>query len=135
MLLAVVVLVQGRPRRRFPLGASFSPSTIFVGGFTGAAGIALAFAFASFIGFEATAIYGEESQGPQADGAAGDLPRRRCHHPAVRADHLRVVTGLGYENVVAETVKRSTVDGTPLANPAAVVFSSPSSTSAAGCPP
>jgi len=45
--------------------ASFSPANIFAGGLTGGAGIAIAFAFASFIGFEATAIYGEESVDPK----------------------------------------------------------------------
>ena len=33
--------------------------------FEGGAGIAIAFALASFIGFEATAIYGEESKDPK----------------------------------------------------------------------
>ena len=47
------------------VAASFSPASIFVGGFAGGAGIAIAFAFASFIGFEATAIYGEESKDPK----------------------------------------------------------------------
>ena len=47
------------------LVASFSPSNIIAGGFAGGAGIAIAFAFASFIGFEATAIYGEESKDPK----------------------------------------------------------------------
>ena len=47
------------------LMASFSPTNIFAGGFAGGAGIAIAFAFASFIGFEATAIYGEESKDPK----------------------------------------------------------------------
>jgi amino acid transporter len=41
------------------------PEAILVGGLTGSAGIAFAFAFASFIGFEATAIYGEESKDPK----------------------------------------------------------------------
>jgi amino acid transporter len=39
----------------------FGPSTIF----NGAAGVAFMFAFASFVGFEATAIYGEESREPR----------------------------------------------------------------------
>lgn len=47
------------------LVSSFGPEAIFAGGFTGGAGIAIAFAFASFIGFEATAIYGEESKDPK----------------------------------------------------------------------
>jgi len=45
--------------------ASFSPSEILAGGLLGGAGIAFAFALASFIGFEATAIYGEESKDPK----------------------------------------------------------------------
>ena len=45
--------------------ASFSPSAILEGGLLGGAGIAFAFALASFIGFEATAIYGEESKDPK----------------------------------------------------------------------
>lgn len=40
--------------------SSFSPSTVFAG----SAGVAFLFAFNSFIGFEATAIYGEESKEP-----------------------------------------------------------------------
>ena len=42
-------------------GTVFSPSTVF----SGALGLALMFAFASFIGFESAALYGEESQDPQ----------------------------------------------------------------------
>jgi amino acid transporter len=40
---------------------SFSPSTVF----TGSAGLAFVFAFNSFIGFEATAIFGEEARDPK----------------------------------------------------------------------
>ena len=45
--------------------ASFSPGAIFGDGLAGTAGIAIAFAFASYIGFEATAIYGEEAKDPK----------------------------------------------------------------------
>ncbi len=41
--------------------APFAPSNIF----SGAAGIAFLFAFASFVGFEATTIYGEEARDPK----------------------------------------------------------------------
>lgn len=41
--------------------SSFSPDTVF----SGSAGIAFLFAFNSFIGFEATAIFGEESRDPK----------------------------------------------------------------------
>src|SRR5437868_11271303 len=52
--LAVAVLIKGGPEG-FSL-APFSPDNIFTGGFAGA----LAVTFGAFIGFEATAIYGEE---------------------------------------------------------------------------
>jgi amino acid transporter len=102
--------------------ASFAPANIFAGGLASTAGIALAFAFASYIGFEATAIYGEESKDP--------------HRTVPRATYLAVititvvfgftafaiVTGLGASTVIDKTVELSTVDGTVLANPAAVLF-------------
>ena len=60
---AVAILVQNAGSIDFV--AAFSPDAILAGGVTGTAGIAIAFAFASFIGFEATAIYGEESKDPK----------------------------------------------------------------------
>jgi amino acid transporter len=104
------------------IGASFAPANIFSGGLASTAGIALAFAFASYIGFEATAIYGEEAKEP--------------HKSVPRATYLAVititvifgftafaiVTGLGASTVIDKTVELSSVDGTPLANPAAVLF-------------
>jgi amino acid transporter len=44
----------------FPIH-SFSPSAIFAG----AAGVSIMYAFTSFVGFEATAIYGEEARNPR----------------------------------------------------------------------
>src|SRR5690606_41940795 len=58
-LVAVAVLFSGGGPDGLAPGASFSPGSVFEGGFAGSAGIALTFAFASYIGFEATAIYGE----------------------------------------------------------------------------
>jgi amino acid transporter len=121
LLLAVVVLAKGGADG-VDVAASFAPSNIFAGGFGGGAGIALAFAFASFIGFEATAIYGEESRDPKRT-----VPR--ATYLAVTAitvlfalTSFAIVTGLGADTVVEEAAKISTVDGTPLADPAAVVF-------------
>jgi amino acid transporter len=119
---AFAVLLSGDKPEGIDLAASFSPSNIFAGGLASTAGIALAFAFASYIGFEATAIYGEESKDP--------------HRTVPRATYLAVimitvifgftafaiVTGLGSSTVIDRTVELSTVDGTPLANPAAVLF-------------
>lgn len=119
---ALAVLVSGDKPEPMNLGASFAPSNIFVGGLASTAGIALAFAFASFIGFEATAIYGEESKDP--------------HRTVPRATYLAViaitvifgftafavVAGLGASTVVDRTVELSSVDGTPLVDPANVLF-------------
>jgi amino acid transporter len=44
----------------FPLG-SFAPGEVLAG----AAGVSVMYAFASFVGFEATAIYGEEARAPR----------------------------------------------------------------------
>jgi amino acid transporter len=121
LVLAVVVLAKGGPEGGDPF-ASFSPDAIFSGGFTGGAGIALAFAFASFIGFEATAIYGEESRDPKRT-----VPR--ATYLAVAAitvlfalTSYAIVTGVGHGVAVDEVARRSSVGETPLADPAAVVF-------------
>jgi amino acid transporter len=120
-LLAGAVIVQGGPEG-FDVGASFAPGNIFAGGFAGSAGIALAFAFASFIGFEATAIYGEESKNPKKT-----VPRATYLAVGVitvlfAATAFAVVTGLGASVVVERSVELSTVDDVPLADPAAVLF-------------
>ncbi|WP_395692379.1 APC family permease [Nocardioides sp.] len=120
---AFAVLLSSDKPEGIDLGASFSFANIFSGGLSSTAGIALAFAFASYIGFEATAIYGEESKDP--------------HRTVPRATYLAVititvifgftafaiVTGLGASTVIDRTVELSTVDKVPLANPANVLFS------------
>jgi len=123
IITATAVLVSSNKPDGIHFGASFAPSHIFVGGLASTAGIAIAFAFASYIGFEATAIYGEESREP--------------HKTVPRATYLAViaitvifgytafgiVTGLGASQVVDETAKLSSVGGVPLVNPANVLFS------------
>ena len=123
VITATAVLLSSNKPDGIHFGASFAPSHIFVGGLASTAGIAIAFAFASFIGFEATAIYGEESREP--------------HKTVPRATYLAViaitvifgytafgiVTGLGASQVVDQTAKLSSVGGTPLVNPANVLFS------------
>jgi len=116
------VFLSGDKPEGVDLAASFAPANIFAGGLASTAGIALAFAFASYIGFEATAIYGEESKDP--------------HRTVPKATYLAVititvifgftafavVTGLGSSAVIERTVELSTVEGVPLANPAGVLF-------------
>lgn len=102
--------------------ASFSPSAVVAGGLTGSAGITFAFAFASFIGFEATAIYGEESKDPKTA-----VPRATYLSVCVitflfALTSFAVVTGLGASRVVARTLELSTVNKVPLTDPAAVMF-------------
>ncbi len=99
--------------------ASFNPANIFAGGFAGGAGIAIAFAFASFIGFEATAIYGEESKDPKRT-----VPRATYWAIGIitvlfAVVSFAMVTGLGAGKVVDQV---ATISGGG-ANPAAVLFS------------
>jgi amino acid transporter len=104
------------------LGASFAPNNILVGGFTGSAGIALAFAFASFIGFEATAIYGEESKDPKRTVPVATYVAVVLITILFAVSTLAIVTALGSDTVIDKVAEISTVDGVPLSNPAAVVF-------------
>lgn len=107
----------------FDFGASFSPAQVFAGGFSGTAGIALAFAFASFIGFEATAIYGEESRDPKRTVPIATYVAITVISVLFAIVSFAMVTGMGSSAVIDEVIERSSVDGVPLADPAAVLFS------------
>jgi len=122
LVMAVAVLIQGGGPDGLDVGAAFSPAAIMAGGLAGSAGIAFAFTFASFIGFEATAIYGEESKDPKKT-----VPR--ATYLAVIVITLlfvfaswAVVSGLGSSTVVDQVVQISSIEGVPLADPAAVLF-------------
>jgi amino acid transporter len=117
-IVAVVILINGGPEG-WNLAASFDPSLVFAGGFAGTAGIAITFAFASFIGFESTAIYGEESKDPK-----NTVRRATYWAVGIIAGLFAVVTfammtGMGSSVAVEQILERS--DG--LADPAAVLFS------------
>jgi amino acid transporter len=99
-------------------GASFSPANIFVGGFSGGAGIAIAFALASFIGFEATAIYGEESIDPKRAVPRATYWAIGLITVLFTIVSFAMVTGLGSADVVNQV---ATISGGG-ANPAAVLF-------------
>ena len=119
---SVVILASGGPEGINFL-ASFNPAAILAGGLAGSAGIAFAFAFASFIGFEATAIYGEESRDPKKV-----VPRATYLSVIVitvlfALTAFAMVTGMGASHVVEKTVALSTVAKVPLAAPAEVLFS------------
>lgn len=98
--------------------ASFSPENIFVGGFSGGAGIAIAFALASYIGFEATAIYGEESIEPKRAVPRATYWAIGTITVLFTIVSFAMVTGLGSADVVNQV---ATISGGG-ANPAAVLF-------------
>lgn len=122
-LTAIAVFVQGGGPEGIDVSASFSPSAVFVGGFSGSAGIALSFAFASFIGFEATAIYGEESKDPKRTVPIATYVAVSVITILFAATTFAVVSALGASQVVDETVRLSSVDGVPLVDSANVIFS------------
>jgi amino acid transporter len=119
---AIVILVSGGPEG-MNFGASFSPDQIFIGGFAGGAGIAIAFAFASFIGFEATAIYGEESTNPKRIVPRATYWAIGIITALFAITSFAMVTGMGASKIFDEVIARSAVEGVPLANPAGVLFS------------
>lgn len=122
-LVAVVVLFQGGGPDGLSPASSFSPAKIFEGGFTGSAGIALAFAFASYIGFEATAIYAEETKDPKRAVPIATYTAVTLIAVLFALTSWAVVSGIGSSNIVEEVANRSAIDGEPLADPAAVLFS------------
>jgi amino acid transporter len=122
VITAVAVLGKGGASG-LDFAASFAPQNVFVGGLAGSAGIALAFAFASYIGFEATAIYGEESRDPERSVPRATYLAVGLITVIFAAASFAIVSGLGAEDVAGKVATISTVDGTPLADPAAVLFS------------
>jgi amino acid transporter len=123
ILVAVAVLVHGGGPDGLSFGASFSPGKIMAGGFAGSAGIALSFAFASYIGFEATAIYAEETKDPKRSVPIATYVAVTLIAVLFAVTSWAVVSGVGSHSVVDRVAGISAVDGTPLANPAAVLFS------------
>jgi amino acid transporter len=107
------------------LANSFSPEAIFAGGFAGGAGIAIAFAFASFIGFEATAIYGEESKDPKRIVPKATYWAVGIITAVFAFTSFAMATAMGgnSDGVAGYIVETSSVDGAPLMNPANVLFS------------
>jgi amino acid transporter len=118
---SLAVLVDGGPEG-WNLAASFSPGNIFAGGLVGTAGIAFAFAFASFIGFEATAIYGEESKDPKRTVPRATYLAVGSITAVFVLVTFAMITAMGASEAVNKTVEWSSVDGVPLANPANVLI-------------
>ncbi|MFN4002023.1 APC family permease [Microcella sp.] len=114
---AVAILANGGPEG-WNLAASFSPTEIFAGGFAGTAGIALAFAFASFIGFEATAIYGEEAKDPKRTVPIATYVSIGVISILFALVSFAMVTGMGASQVADKVIELSG----GLADPAGVLF-------------
>lgn len=117
VITGIVILVNGGPEG-LDWGASFAPQNILVGGLTGTAGIAFAFAFASFIGFEATAIYGEESKDPKRVVPVATYLAVATITVVFALVSFAVVTGMGASGVIDRTLELSA----GLEDPAAVLF-------------
>jgi amino acid transporter len=122
IITAVAILANGGPEG-WNLAASFAPDQIFAGGFGGGAGIAIAFAFASFIGFEATAIYGEESIDPKKTVRRATYWAIGIITALFAIVAFAMVTGMGANQIFDQVIARSSIEGVPLADPAAVLFS------------
>ena len=119
LITGISILANGGPEG-LNFGASFSLQNIFVGGFGGGAGIAIAFAFASFIGFEATAIYGEESKDPKRTVPRATYLAIGIITVLFALVSFAMVTGMGSSKVADYVVANS---GDPvLSNPALVLF-------------
>lgn len=123
LLTSLAVLLKGGGPQGLDFGASFSPSNVFVGGFAGSAGIALSFAFASFIGFEATAIYGEESKDPKRTVPIATYVAVSIITVLFALTTFAVISALGADDAVAKTATLSSVDNVPLVDSAQVIFS------------
>jgi amino acid transporter len=102
--------------------SSFSPSEILVGGLLGGAGIAFAFALASFIGFEATAIYGEESKDPKRTVPRATYISVILITAIFAFVGFGMVTGLGATDIQNKVFEITAVDGVPLADPSGMLF-------------
>ncbi len=122
LIVGIAILASGGAEG-LNFAASFSPVEVFAGGFAGTAGIALAFAFASFIGFEATAIYGEESKDPKRTVPIATYVAITVITVLFAVVSFAMVTGMGASTIFDQVIERSSVDGAPLADPAAVLFS------------
>lgn len=122
LIVGIAVLVTGGPEGA-DFGASFSPAAIMEGGLVGGAGIAFAFALASFIGFEATAIYGEETKDPKRTVPRATYISVILITVVFAIVGFGLVTGLGASDIQNKVFEVTAIEGVPLADPSAILFS------------
>jgi len=118
VVVALAVFFKGGGPNGLDFAASFSPSKVF----TMAPGIALAFAFASFIGFEATAIYGEEARDPKRAVPRATYLSVTIITVLFAMVSFAIVSGLGSANIVDTVAKTTTVGDVVLGNPAQALW-------------
>ena len=123
LLVALAVIFQGGGPDGLDFGASFSPASIFSEAIPGGVGIAFAFALASFIGFEATAIYGEESKDPKRTVPKATYTSVLLITVLFGVIGFGLVSGLGATDIQNKVFEVTAIDGEPLADPAAILFS------------
>lgn len=122
VVLALAILFQGGGPDGLDFGASFSPASIFTEAIPGGIGIAFAFALASFIGFEATAIYGEESKDPKRTVPRATYTSVLLVTVLFALVGWALVSGLGATDIQAKVFEVTAIDGVPLADPSAILF-------------
>ena len=121
LIVGIAILVTGGAEGA-DFGASFNPSNIMAGGLNGGAGIAFAFALASFIGFEATAIYGEETKDPKRTVPRATYISVVLITLVFAIVGFGMVTGLGATDIQNKVFEATAIDGVPLADPSAMLF-------------
>ncbi|QCB97629.1 APC family permease [Arthrobacter sp. PAMC25564] len=115
----LAVVFQGGGPNGLDFAASFSPENVF----QGAPGIAFAFAFAGFIGFEATAIYGEECRDPKRTVPRATYAAVIIITLVFSLTSFAIISGAGSADIVNRTLEMTTLEGTPLADPTQLLFS------------
>ena len=121
VVVGFAAIVDGGPEGP-DFAASFSPSAVLAGGLTGGAGVAFAFALASFIGFEATAIYGEESRDPKKTVPRATYISVVLITVIFAFVGFGMVTGLGATDIQNKVFEVTAIEGVPLADPSAMLF-------------
>ena len=122
IVVALAIIFQGGGPDGLDFGASFAPASIFAEAIPGGVGIAFAFALASFIGFEATAIYGEESKDPKRTVPKATYTSVLLITVLFGVIGFGLVSGLGATDIQAKVFEVTAIDGEPLADPAAILF-------------
>jgi amino acid transporter len=122
VFVALAIIFQGGGPDGLDFGASFSPASVLGEVVPGGVGIAFAFALASFIGFEATAIYGEESKDPKKTVPRATYTSVLLITVLFGVIGFGLVSGLGATDIQNKVFEVTAIDGVPLSDPSAILF-------------